>query len=72
MRFVKCKYRSRELLQKTDRGIESQKRIKELDILPYLSVGSASFMAGDNVLEVKETADNDMYQFKKTRKTQAN
>ena len=41
-------------------------------VVPYLSVGSASFMAGDNVLEVKETADNDMYQFKKTRKTQAN
>ena len=47
-------------------------RRKELDILPYVSVGSASFVAGDNVLRVKEAADNNMYQFKKAHKKQAN
>ena len=49
--------------------------IKELDlrretlkILPYVSVGLASFVKGDNILKVKETADNNMYQFKKEQK----
>ena len=37
-------------------------------ILPQVSVGSASFSAGDNVLKVKETADANMYQFKNAQK----
>lgn len=45
-------------------------RRKTLEMLPYVSVGSAPFVKGDNVLKVKETADNNMYQFKKKRKMQ--
>ena len=41
---------------------------KTLDILPDVSIGSASFAAGDNALNVKETADRNMYQFKKAQK----
>ncbi|MDO4487060.1 MAG: GGDEF domain-containing protein [Bacillota bacterium] len=43
-------------------------RRKKLEILPYVSIGSASFVKGDNVLKVKETADNNMYRFKRERK----
>ena len=43
-------------------------RRETLKMMPYVSVGSASFVKGDNVLKVKETADNNMYQFKKEQK----
>lgn len=43
-------------------------RRKTLDILPYVSIGSAPFAAGDNALKVKEAADRDLYRFKKEHK----
>lgn len=43
-------------------------RRKTLSILPDLSVGSAQFTGGEDVLKIKDTADNRMYQFKKERK----
>lgn len=52
-----------------------QNFVSELDnfrktqaFLPYVSVGSAPFSAGDYLLEVKEKADQNMYQFKNGRK----
>ena len=54
-----------------------ERLIKELDlkrktlaILPYVSVGSAPFMEGDDIQEVKALADSNMYQFKKAHKAQ--
>ena len=43
-------------------------RRRTLDVRPYVSVGSASFAAGDNALKVKEAADRDLYRFKKEHK----
>ena len=43
-------------------------RRKTMKILPYVSVGTASFAAGDNALKVKENADKDLYRFKKEHK----
>lgn len=52
-----------------------QNLIKEWDLkrktrtfFPYLSVGSAPFAVGDDILTVKETADQNMYQFKRVQK----
>ncbi|MDD6187996.1 MAG: GGDEF domain-containing protein [Clostridiales bacterium] len=45
-------------------------RRKALDILPSVAIGSVPFAAGDDILRAKETADNNMYQFKRTRKKQ--
>lgn len=39
-----------------------------MELLPYVSVGSASYAKGDDILSVKENADNDMYRFKKAHK----
>ncbi|MDY3248721.1 MAG: GGDEF domain-containing protein [Candidatus Choladocola sp.] len=47
---------------------EWNRRKETFDILPYVSVGMASFMAGDNALQVKETADKDLYRFKEKHK----
>lgn len=44
-------------------------RRRTLSILPYVSVGSAPFEARDDILKVKEIADNNMYQFKKKHKS---
>lgn len=41
---------------------------KRLSILPYISMGSATYNAGDNALKIKEIADNNMYQCKKEHK----
>lgn len=41
---------------------------KTFDILPYVSVGSAPFAAGDNALDVKGIADHNMYRFKEEHK----
>lgn len=67
------------LNEKADEDRCYRRLIKELDnqrktwsILPYVSVGSAAFLAGDNVRKVKEQADNKMYQFKKEHKQQEN
>lgn len=48
---------------------EMDNRRKSFGILPYVSVGSAPFMVGDNINEVKEMADSNMYQMKKERKS---
>lgn len=47
---------------------ELEKKREALKILPYVSVGSARYSAGDNVRRVKEIADSNMYRFKKNRK----
>ena len=52
----------RKLIQKLN--IRRQKT----ELLPYISVGSAQYAKGDDILSVKETADNDMYRFKKAHK----
>ena len=43
-------------------------RRQGMELLPYVSVGSASYAKGDDILSVKENADNDMYRFKKAHK----
>lgn len=43
-------------------------RRKARRILPYVSIGSAPFAAGDNIQTVKEIADQNMYQFKRKQK----
>lgn len=43
-------------------------RRKVLDFLPYVSVGYAPFAAGDDILKVKDTADFNMYRFKRKHK----
>lgn len=47
---------------------EIENKRKTLDFLPFISIGSAQFKVGDNILEVKEAADQKMYQFKKKEK----
>lgn len=47
---------------------EMNTRRKTMEILPYISVGAASYVKGDSILKVKETADTNMYQFKKEQK----
>ena len=47
---------------------ELDERRKTLSILPYVSVGSASFAAGDDALKVKEAADRELYRFKREHK----
>ncbi|WP_283231516.1 GGDEF domain-containing protein [Fusibacillus kribbianus] len=47
---------------------ELNSRRKMQNYLPYVSIGSASFTAGDDILTVKETADQNMYQFKRRKK----
>ncbi|MGN0720994.1 MAG: GGDEF domain-containing protein [Anaerovoracaceae bacterium] len=47
---------------------EMEIKRKTIDVLPYVSIGSAQFEAGDNILKIKETADKNMYQFKKKQK----
>ncbi|MDO4482771.1 MAG: GGDEF domain-containing protein [Bacillota bacterium] len=51
---------------------ELESRKKRLSFLPDVSIGYAEFKAGDNALEVKETADNDMYRNKKKNKSRKN
>ncbi|MEI3502155.1 MAG: hypothetical protein V8Q42_00335 [Anaerovoracaceae bacterium] len=41
---------------------------REWSFCPYVSVGLASYAKGDDILSVKENADNDMYRFKKAHK----
>ncbi|MGN0718770.1 MAG: GGDEF domain-containing protein [Anaerovoracaceae bacterium] len=48
---------------------EMNTRRKTMEILPYISVGAASYVKGDSILKVKETADANMYQFKKEQKS---
>lgn len=48
---------------------EMNTRRKTVEILPYISVGAASYVKGDSILKVKETADANMYQFKKEQKS---
>lgn len=48
---------------------ELDNRRKALAFLPYVSSGSASFVVGDDILKVKETADQMLYQVKKEKKT---
>ena len=48
---------------------EMNTRRKTTEILPYISVGAASFAKGESILKVKETADANMYQFKKEQKS---
>lgn len=43
-------------------------RRKTLEILPTVSIGSARFVAGDNIAKAKVIADDNMYQFKKAHK----
>ena len=43
-------------------------RREVLDFLPYVSVGYAPFAAGDDILKVKDTADFNMYRFKRKHK----
>ena len=43
-------------------------RRRVLDFLPYVSVGYAPFAAGDDILKVKDTADFNMYRFKRKHK----
>lgn len=47
---------------------EMETRKKSLSFLPDVSIGYAAYKAGDNALEVKETADSDMYRRKKENK----
>ena len=47
---------------------EWKNKKKSLRILPYLSIGSATFKAGDDVQKVKETADRNLYRYKKKQK----
>ena len=44
-------------------------RRKTWNMLPRVSVGSAPFVAGGDILAVKETADQNMYRFKREQKT---
>ena len=46
---------------------ELQNKRETLDFLPYVSIGSASFVVGDNIMSVKEAADQMLYQSKKKR-----
>ncbi|MGN0736096.1 MAG: GGDEF domain-containing protein [Anaerovoracaceae bacterium] len=48
---------------------ELDTRRESLDILPFVSAGSAYFEAGDNALKVKEEADANMYRVKKEHKS---
>ncbi|MDO4517470.1 MAG: GGDEF domain-containing protein [Bacillota bacterium] len=48
---------------------ELESRRQTLTILPYVSVGSAPFTVGDNILTVKERADSTMYQMKREHKS---
>ena len=47
---------------------ELETRRKQLDILPYVSFGSAEFSVGDDIDKVKELADRNMYRMKKQHK----
>ena len=47
---------------------EWKNRKRSLKILPHISIGTASFKAGDNAQKVKETADQDLYRFKTNQK----
>ena len=51
---------------------ELETRRKQLDILPYVSFGSAEFSAGNDIDEVKELADRNMYRMKKRHKNAYN
>lgn len=50
---------------------ELEQKRKELPALPHISAGAASFEPGDNVLDVKEAADREMYRLKNEYKTQS-
>ncbi|NLC43395.1 MAG: diguanylate cyclase [Clostridiales bacterium] len=43
-----------------------------LEILPYVSVGMAEFMPGDDILTVKEKSDQNMYIYKRQHKAERN
>lgn len=47
---------------------ELEFRRKGLPVLPYVSIGSAPYKAGDDAQKIKEIADANMYQFKKEHK----
>ena len=44
-----------------------EEKRRKITFLPTVSYGSASF-SGEDIVEVKERADRDMYQYKKERK----
>lgn len=44
------------------------KKRKSISFLPYVSVGAAEFSIGSDVLKVKESADQEMYKYKKEQK----
>lgn len=47
---------------------ELRKNRNTVTFLPYVSVGSATYVNGDNILKVKEEADRMLYQVKKMKK----
>lgn len=51
-------------------GKELDNARKTLDFLPYVSVGRAPFVSGDDILKVKDLADQKMYQSKRQKKTE--
>ena len=48
-----------------------EEKRKKITFLPTVSYGSASF-SGEDIVEVKERADRDMYQYKNERKKRSN
>lgn len=48
---------------------QMQIKRNKLNILPDISVGSAPFVIGDDIITIKATADNNMYLFKKKQKS---
>ena len=48
-----------------------EEKRRKITFLPTVSYGSASF-SGEDIVEVKERADRDMYQYKNERKKRSN
>ena len=48
-----------------------EEKRRKITFLPTVSYGSASF-SGEDIVEVKEKADRDMYQYKNERKKRSN
>ena len=48
-----------------------EEKRRKITFLPTVSYGSAAF-SGEDIVEVKERADRDMYQYKNARKKRSN